>query len=126
MRLRAQALTRVRMAYEGVMGDACRILAYSAAVDEVGQSVATYTAGDEVVCLFSPLSATESVRGTATASTIVGKLRVPLGTEVTRRDRVRITKRFGVVESDPSEYAVEGEPRETAGFLSCDLRQVTL
>lgn len=126
MRLRAQALARVRMAYEGVMSDACCVLAYSDAVDEVGQSVATYTAGDEGVCLYSPLSATEAVRGVATTSSVVGKLRLPLGTQVTRRDRVRITRRFGVAESDPPEYAIEGEPRETAGFLSCDLREVTL
>lgn len=125
MRLRAQALATVRMQYEGVMHDACRILVFSGARDAYGAVLGTYTAGAEVSCLYSPMTASESHSGDATPSVVTGKLRVPLGTVIDRRDRVRITKRFGVALDVMPEYAIEGPPRETAGFIACELSEVT-
>lgn len=125
MRLRSQALAAARLAYQAEMLDACTVLAVSKGVDGIGGQLDTFTEGEEIACMFSSLSASEQARQNSTLSTVVARVRLPIGTEVTRNDRVSITQRFGGDLDTPLAFAVAGEPRETLGYLLVELSEVT-
>ncbi len=125
MRLRTQALTAARLAYEAEMMDACVVLTASKGIDALGGQLDSFTEGEEVACMYSPLSAAEQARDDATLASVVARVRVPVGTAVTRNDRVRITGRYGADLEDGPAFAVAGEPRETLGYLLVELAEVT-
>jgi len=125
MKISAPDLAGIRAAYEDEMGDTCVVLAYSETQDAVGAVVPGYAAGAALACLFSPVSSAEQHRADGTLAVVVARLRLPVGTAITRRDRVQLTQRFGVDLASPLTYEIEGAPYETLGFLHCDLREVT-
>jgi len=111
-------------AYEAAMMDTCVILRFSGAEDDCGVPVASYEESAPTRCLFGQIAASERYRPEATMSEVVAKLRLPLGTALERRDRVRITHRGGRALERPLEYAVEGDPRELPALLAVDLAEV--
>lgn len=129
MRLRAQALAAARLAYSAEMVDACLVLPVTKGVDAVGGQFDSWAESSgstgEVACIFTMLSAEEQARQDSTLFKSVARLRLPIGTEVTRNDRVRITRRFGADLDDGPTFAVAGDPRETLGYLLVELAEVT-
>jgi hypothetical protein len=125
MKLRAQALMAARLAYGAEMVDAFKVMVTAVDQDDSGGTFRTYTLGEEVPCIFSALSASEQARQDSTLFTVAARLRVPLGTAVTRNDRVSVTKLWGDVLETPREFEVAGDPRETVGYLLVELSEVT-
>lgn len=121
-----QLASRARAAFVGAMTDICVILAYSDAVDEVGQAVATYTPGAATACAFRPGVSSEAARDSATRRAATGELWLPLDAAVTSRDRVRLTGLWGETLADPVEFGIEGDPRRDVGRLICQLRGVAV
>lgn len=111
-------------AYEAAMLDTCVVLRFSAAEDACGVPVATYTESAPTPCLLGQMPAKERFRPDATMSEVVARLRLPLGTALERRDRVRITHLGGRLLETPLEYAVNGVPRELPALLAVDLAEV--
>ena len=58
--------------------------------------MATYTDGSAIACRFVPERGAESHGADKTLTIMPAQVRLPLGTTVTAKDRIKITKRFGV------------------------------
>jgi len=125
VRVRDQALEAVRTAYAREMVDRCRVLAHPTETDDYGAPESDYAAADEVACAFSFLSARERATGQMGQSESIARVRLPIGAIVGRRDRVRVTGLRGETLTEPLTFAVNGEPRETIGYLMAELREVT-
>ena len=129
MRLRAQALAAARLVYSAEMVDACLVLPVTKGVDAVGGQFDSWAESSgstgEVACIFTTLSAEEQARQDSTLFKSVARLRLPIGTEVTKNDRVRITRRYGADLDDGPTFSVAGDPRETLGYLLVELAEVT-
>jgi len=124
MRLRPDALTAAQRAYESEMRDIGQVMRCETTEDSYGAPVESYVAGERIPCMFSFLSATERATLDPTYSVMVGRARLPLGTDVTRRDRFSVLERFGKTLVRPREFAIMGEPRETAAYLMLELSEV--
>ena len=74
-----------------------------------GGETETWVDGNTLPCgfSFSPSASRELLRSTDVPET-THKLRLPHGTPVGEHDRIRITKRFGVVEARPITYEIIG------------------
>lgn len=118
-------LARMELAQTGAMQDKCIIMVYSAEDGDYGPSMdyPTYTAGDPVVCGYKPTSK-EVMDGSQVAMTD-GKLRLPIGTDVSHLDRIRLTHRFGVALSTPETFEILGQPERGPSGLVLNLRMVT-
>lgn len=125
MKLRRQAAEALRAAYEREMTDRAVILSPVTASDGCGAPVHEWTESEPTPCLFSHLSASEQARLELTQSESVARVRFPVGTTLTRLDRVRITRVGWCTPDEPMEYAVNGDPREPVGYVAAELKQVT-
>ena len=118
-------LERMQAAQGDAMQDTCVRLAYgSSSTDDYGMPVATYTAGEAMSCGFDPTAKEEAMDGTQVVMTDA-KLRLPIGTTLDHRDRIRITHRFGVALASPPTFEIIGEPERGPSGLVLNLRLVT-
>lgn len=113
---------RLQEIQEGHMMDSCKILAYSATEDEYNQKVPAFTAGTEIICGVN-FTRSREIQQEAEVIKTDGVIRLPIDTAVTGRDRIRITKRFGVA-VDEVDYEIIGDPRRGPSGLLADVVQV--
>jgi hypothetical protein len=122
--LTAAELAEMRECQVASLQDTCKVLAYSATTDDYGLPKASYTPGAAQACGFDPTSSREVQEGSQVA-VVDARLRLPLGTVVTSRDRVQITHRFGEALSSPETYSIIGEPERGPVGLVLNLRTAT-
>ena len=111
---------------ESAMMDLCDISRISnSGTDGYGKPRRTWvTIYDDVPCGFGYPTPREAM-GLAQAEQIDAKLRLALGTDITNLDRVTITDRFGVAETDPITYEVGGPIEQGPSGIIIWLRKVT-
>jgi hypothetical protein len=120
----ATTLSHLRVRYGRLMQDTCKVLAYSATADDYGLPVVTFTPGAAIACGFDPQASREVQEGSHVA-VVDGRLRLPLGTAVTSKDRIQVTHRFGEALSSPETYSIIGEPERGPTGLVLNLRTAT-
>lgn len=115
--LSAAELSLMRNAQGDHMNDTCVILAYSATTDEFNMPKAVYTAGSSMACGFRARTPREVLKR-AEVAICDGDIRLPIGTSIDRRARIRITHRHGTALSPAETYEIIGEPlRGPSGLL---------
>jgi hypothetical protein len=107
--------------------DRCIILTYGESVDVDGAPLTVYSEGDEIPCVWEPSTRAtgEDVKDRYTVSTSEWKVTVAADVEVTRRDMVKLTARFGSVLPVPPVGAVYGDPVPDIGCQQVIVREVT-
>lgn len=91
-------LAMMRADQTDALWDTCIVQTQSVAVDSYGQGIETFTDGSAIACRFVPWAGgelREINRSDGTITVIRAEVRLPLGTTVTAKDRIKITKRFG-------------------------------
>lgn len=99
MTLTATQITQMQNQAGDLMHDTCVVQTYtSSTVDSYRQPTVTYPDGSAISCGFSwrQLGNTERLFPELHSLTYDALVRVPIGTTVTRKDRVKLTKRMGV------------------------------
>ena len=121
----ATELAGMQATNESAMMDTCIVQGYTATTDPFGQPTVTYVDRSPIACGFNPKGGRE-VAGEDTAPIITdASVRLPIATIVDRKDRVKITHRFGVVIA-PQVYEIVSEPRRGPSGLVLDLRMAAL
>ena len=118
-------LARMQATQTSAMFDTCVIQAYSAAQDAYGAMIASYTDGSEISVGFDPTGGREGKRTDMTTLPIDATVRLPFGTSVNAKDRIKITKRFGTALSTALVFDVVGFPQTGPSGIVLDLESVT-
>jgi len=125
-------LTEMQETNERHMMDTCVLQTWSSGSSNAfGERVETWTDGAALACGFNPKGGREVAGGggeVAGATVILtdASVRLPIATEVDRKDRIKITHRFGVELAAPSVFEVIGEARRGPSGLQLDLRRASL
>ena len=118
-------LTRLRSAQQAAMMDTTVRLVYRGnTLDAYGMPIKGWAEDEEIACGYDAKAIKEVMNGTEVTLTDA-RLRLPIGTTLDRRDRFKITKRFGEILASPPTYEILGEPRQGPSGLLLDLRLVT-
>lgn len=116
--LTAADLVIMRAAQTQSLMDTCVIQTQSVTVDTYGQPIETFTDGAAIACRFVPSSGQEVrevSRADSTITVMRAIVRLPRGTTVTPKDRVKITKRYGETLATALVYGVADVATETHG-----------
>lgn len=119
----AGELSRMRDVQESAMQDTCVVLAYSSSADAYGNPTATYTAGSAISCGLELVDPDEE-QASGEVPTIDARLRLPMGTTIDERDRIRVTHRYGEALSSAQTFEIEGPVKRGPSGLVLDLRVV--
>jgi len=107
--------------------DTCLVQTWSgSSADSYGQLVETWTDGDALACGYYPKGGREVPGPDAAPIVTDATVRLPLDTTVDRRDRIKLTHRFGVELDTAEVFEIVQEPRRGPSGLQLDLRRVTL
>jgi hypothetical protein len=108
------------------MMDLCEILEYQEGLpSDLGKPVKSWIPrADPVACGYNGQARREVMEGGQVTVTDA-VMRLPMGTTLERRDRVRLTHRFGAKLDTTLEYEILGEARQGASGLVLNLRSVT-
>jgi head-tail adaptor len=121
----AADLANMRAAQEEHMLDTCIVQSYARTLDTYGSPVETWTDGSAIACGLKMTTGRENRRADMTTERIDATIRLPLATTIKGTDRIKVTKRFGVILSTPQIYDVVGEIRRGPSGLQVDLQTVT-
>jgi head-tail adaptor len=122
--LTASDLAAMRADQSDAMWDTCIVQVWSGSADAYGELIETYTDGSALACRFVPASGTESRRSNMTQVVMPAMVRLPLGTAVTAKDRVKITKRFGSTLTTPLIFGVDDASISGATCVTVKLKDV--
>lgn len=106
------------------MNDTCVIRAYGSTTDEFNMPKPKYTAGTPMTCGFRARSPREVLQR-AQIATSDGDVRLPVGTLLDRRSRIRITHRHGQALNPVEDYEIIGEPLRGPSGLVVVVRRAT-
>lgn len=121
--MRAGKLALIRAATARTFKDECVILTYAeAGQDRHGSPVVGHTAGRALRCDFADAGGPE-VRFTQHTPVKQARVRVPWGTVVTSKDKIRITKRANQ-KITPLEFEVDGDPEVGEDCTLVKLRKI--
>lgn len=87
-------LVLLRATQQSVMFDTCKVLTYSSTTDALGNPVPAYTSGSAISCGFRTITARE-IQESGYVPILDGEMRLPVGTIITSKDRIQLTKRYG-------------------------------
>ena len=121
--IRDGELTRMQAVQYHHMMDSCRILAYSTADDAYNIPQDSHTAGSEIRCGFDP-SGWKEAQEESEVPIMQPTFRLPFGTAVNSRDRIRLTKRFGEAIT-PEDYEIIGGVERGPSGLVANTKLVT-
>jgi len=100
----------VRMEDSLLMQDTCIILSYSPTYDGYNDPVEGYTTGSAISGNYDPRSSGERRTFELTQVRFDATIRLPAGTSIDEKDKIRITHRFGTAITLP-DYSVVGDSR---------------
>lgn len=107
------------------MFDTCHRMVYSFSAGTLNQEKPIYTESNtDLLCGFSPDPGSLTIEQDKTVITWDGTLRLPLGTTLDVRDRIKLTKRFGQVQSSPITYDIVAPPQVGPTCLRILLKEV--
>lgn len=117
--------SRLAANQEAVLKDTGQVLAFSQVVgSDYRQANATYTAGAAISVGYSP-SGPNEVHEDQEVAILAGRVRLPLGTAVTSKDRIRITHIGGQELATALTFAVYGPPMVRPTVTICNLAKIT-
>ncbi len=106
--------------------DTCQIAPVVETAATGGELVESWpTYADAVACGFEPTGGRERRRGQGTILITDATLRLALGTTITARSRVKVTKIKGETLSTPLYFGVVGSPRQGKTALVVELEEVS-
>lgn len=114
----------MRAAQTDHMNDTCVIRAYGSTTDEFNMPKPTYTAGAPMACGFRARTPKEVLQRAQVAMSD-GDLRLPIGTLLDPRSKLRITHRHGQALNPVEDYEIVGEPLRGPSGLVVLLRRAT-
>lgn len=123
---RRTTLLRMREVQDGHMQDVAHILEWSTTwedTDDYGIPEDGWTALLETKCglkLYSP----KEIQASGEVPVVMGELRMPIGTKIDTRSRIRITERYGEALVEPMLFDIEGPVRRGPSGLLIFLRTV--
>jgi len=119
-------LAGLQAVQEAAMQDTCIRLVYAdGGLDDYGMPLpALYTTAETLACGVNENPRKEWSPGGTQVALMDAQVRLPINTQLDPRDRIQITKRFGVG-VDPRTYEVLGLPRRGPSGLVVDMRRVT-
>jgi len=113
----------MRSTQDGAMQDVCRVGAYQAVDDAYNLPTPTYVYGIEVVCGLELMRPNEE-HASGEVPVIDAVLRLPIGTAIDERDRIRIEERYNESLITAQVYEIEGPVRRGPSGIRLDLRLV--
>ena len=115
--LSSQDLARMRDVQADLYHDTCQVCVYTeSGTSSWGYGQPHYVAQPAISCGFKPASVREVMDSGQVAMT-VAQLRLPVDTEVTALDRIRLTHRYGAALDDAEVYAIKGIKRGPSGLV---------
>lgn len=118
-------LAAMQAAQQAAMQDTCVLQTYSETINAYGSPVGAWTDGAPQACGFDPKGGREMAAANNTTVITDATLRLPVGTVVDMRDRIKITHRFGVSVT-ATVYGIIGPARRGPSGVQLDLLRVTL
>ena len=113
----------MRSTQDGAMQDVCRVGAYTSVDDAYNLPSVTYVYGAEVICGLDLMSPTEQ-QASGEVPAINAKLRLPIGTTIDERDRIRIEQRYNEELDTPLVFEIEGPVDRGPSGIRLDVRIV--
>ena len=105
------------------MQDTCRIGAYTSTDNAYNLPSVTYVYGVEVVCGLDLMRPNEQ-HSSGEVAVIDAILRLPIGTTIDERDRVRVEQRYNEALTTPLVFEIEGPVDRGPSGIRLDLRLV--
>lgn len=117
-------LAGMQAAQDAHMMDTCTIDVYTiGSTDAYGAPVPTWPAGSPLSCGFHVFKVDE-VLGQTMVPTADAQVRLPIGTALGAKDRITVTKRFGVAVTNVS-YVIVGDAVRGPSGLVVNLKRVS-
>ena len=121
----ATQYARLRANQAATLKDTGHVLTFT---QEIGpdrrQKPGSYTPGAALSIGYRPASPKE-VQDDQEVAIILGRVRLPLGTAVSSKDRIRVTYVDGVALEEPLDFAIYGPPLIRPTIIICNLTKVT-
>lgn len=116
-------LSAMQSTQEDAMQDYCELLVRTErAVDEYGMPVEQWVVGSALFCGLENTRSAEWRNGEP--PDFDARLRLPIDTDISNVDRVRITERFGVLLEEPLLFALTGKTKRGPSGLVVELKVV--
>ena len=128
MTLTATQITQMQNQAGDLMHDTCVVQTYtSTTLDSYRQPTVTYPDGSAISCGFRWKTSKDafSVGGAGVVAEGDAELRLPIGTTITAKERVKITYLRGSVLGTALIFQVIGEPRPGLTAILVDLKRAT-
>jgi len=123
----ASELANMRTAQDGHMMDTGYIQRRSAAADSFGEMVETFTEDATAILLGLDMRPGSERHGTdMTVTTYDATARLPIGTSIDVKDKIRVTKRFGETLGTALLYEVSAPVRRGPSGVRVELRKVNV
>ncbi len=122
-------IDRMKSTQESAMMDTCVVQTYAAGSQNAyGEyDSPTYTDGLPIACGFAWMTHVSEIEGSERVIVErVPQVRLPIGTVVDQKDRIKMTKRFGVTMATPEIFEMIGPPDEGPSGLVAMLKSVEL
>lgn len=126
--LSAGQITQMKATNAGLMSDTCAIGIYSgASFDSHGQPTESWSYGSAIACGFNPNASIGSAAGRTepgelTVTPLNAQVRLPIGTTVNVRDRVKVTKKNGATLPEDLVFEVVSFRRQGPAGILLDLQ----
>ena len=117
-------LTGLRTAHTDHYNDTCQIGTLSESQDTFGYPAPTYSYGSAIECGFDPTGGREREANDKTVLRSDAQLRLPIGTTVSQKDRVKVISRHGATLSPAETYQVSSIVMRGPSGLLLDLVKV--
>lgn len=121
----AAQYARLRANQDAVLKDTGLILTYAQQIGaDRRQEPGTFTAQAAIPMGYRPRSPKE-VHDDQEVAIILGRVRLPVGTAVTSKDRIRITHINGQALATAIDFAIYGPPMARPTVVICNLTKIT-
>ena len=117
-------LAALRDAHTAHYNDSCQIGVLTSTQDSTGYPAPTWTYGSTISCGFDPSGGREREGADKTVLRSDATLRLPIGTSVNQKDRVKIISRHGSTLSPAETYQVSSLTMRGPSGLVLDLVKV--
>lgn len=109
------------------MQDECVIMHYAPGTNSHNEDVADYVSDESaIVCGLDMRSGDERHTSMFTALVYDATVRLPIGTDVDAKGRIRITKRYGETLVDPLTFEIVGPVQEGPSGIRLKLKRIEL
>lgn len=125
-RFTGDELTAMRETQVSSLMDRCVIEHYGETANAYNEMIATYADGAEMWCGLDMRPGSERHNNKLVSLVYDATVRLPLGTEVDARDRIRIVRRFGELVSGKLVYEVAGPIQRGPSGVRIFLRKAEL